>query len=127
MSKTTALRIEIQRILKTLTNNVHYADRPDNLLYPCMVYELNELVSNYGKTTYQFEINILDYGTKTTVAETLADETQDKLHKYYFYDNNKNIQFVIYKGARNIIREEDKKIIRRRLLFELQLYEMKGE
>lgn len=125
MSKTIALRTELQRLFKTLTTNVHYEQRPDTFSYPYLVYELRELTYDYGKTTYQMEVNILDYGTSTSAAETLADQVQEALNKYHFI--NDKIQFIAYKGQRQTIQEDDKKVIRRRLLFEIQLHELKGE
>jgi peptidoglycan/xylan/chitin deacetylase (PgdA/CDA1 family) len=125
VSKTIALRTELQRLFKTLTANVHYEQRPDTFAYPYLVYELREMTYDYGKTTYQMEVNILDYGTSSSAVETLADTVQEALNKYHFI--NDKIQFVTYKGQRQSVLEDDKKVVRRRLLFEIQLHEMKGE
>ena len=73
----------------------------------------------------QLEVNILDYGTKTRVVDTLSDTLQDKLNKYYFI--NDKIQFATYKRNRNTVQEEDKKVRRRRMLFEIQLHELREE
>lgn len=125
MSKTIALRTELQRLFKTLTSNVHYDIAPDTAPYPYLVYELSELTFDYGKTLIELEVNILDYGSSSSAVEILADTLQETLNKYYFI--NDEIQFTIYKASRNKIEEEDKKIIRRRLTFEIQLHELKGE
>lgn len=125
MSKTVELIEQLQIIFKTLTTNVYYEEAPDTSDYPYLVYEVSELVNNYGKTTLQLEVNLLDYGTLSLDIDILADTVQDTLHKYYFM--NDEIQFTIYKVNRNTIKEEDKKIIRRRLTFEIQLHELKGE
>ena len=73
----------------------------------------------------QLEVNVLDYGTKTRVVETLSDTLQDTLNKYYFI--NDKIQFTVYRGNRITIQEEDKKIRRRRMTFEIQLHELREE
>lgn len=125
MSKTIALRTELQRLLKTLTANVHYEQAPDTATSPYLVYELSELSYDYGKTLMELEINILDYGTSTSEVETIADNVQTGLNKYSYMGNG--IQFVIYKNIRQRVVEDDKKIIRRRLTFEIQLHELKGE
>ena len=125
MSKTTELRKQLQIILKTVADRVHYEEAPSTESYPYVVYEVSELVYNYGLTTMQLEINVLDYGTSSGVVEQLADLIQDTLHKCYFI--NEIIQFSIYKGNKIIIKEEDKQIIRRRMNFEIQLHELKGE
>lgn len=125
MSKTIELRTELQRIFKTITANVHYEIALDNSPYPYLVYETNELYHEYGKTVMQLEVNILDYGTNTSTVESLADTLQKKLHKYHYMNNE--IQFSIYRLGRITVQEEDKKIRRRRLTFEIQLYEFKEE
>lgn len=125
MSKTLELRKQLQIIFKTITDNIHYEIAPDNSPYPYLVYELSELTYNYGKAVMQLEVNILDYGTSTSVVETLSDTLQDTLHKLYFI--NDKIQYSVYRRNRNTVQEEDKKIKRRRLIFEIQLYESKEE
>ena len=125
MSKTVELRTELQRLLKTVTTNVHYDIAPSATSFPYLVYEISELTSNYGKTLMELEINVFDYGDDTNNVEIIADELQDKLHKNYFI--NDKIQFVVYRGLRGKVEENDKQIIRRRLTFEIQLHELKGE
>lgn len=123
--KTWALRVELQRLLKTLTTNVYYEGNQDPAVYPRLVFELNEVSYDSGKTLFQLEVNIIDYGTSTRTVEDLADTVQDALNKYYFI--NSEIQFSVYRGLRQKVEEDDKLIIRRRLLFEIHLHELKGE
>ncbi len=125
VSKTISLRTELQMLFKTLTNGVYYEQAPDDAAYPYLVYELSELFSNDGKTVFQLEVNLLDYGEDSFAIETLADDIQTALNKYYRISGI--IEFTVYLGLRQTIKEEDKKIIRRRLLFEIQLHELKGE
>jgi hypothetical protein len=124
MSKTPALKKELQRLLETINPNVYYeeASKP---VHPYIVYEMQELTYEYGKTLLELEMNVIDYGKNTTTVDSLADTIQYTLNKYYFI--NTEIQFVIYKDSRKKIEEEDKKIIRRRLTFEIHLHELKGE
>lgn len=124
MTKTTALRTELQRLLKTLATNVYYEEASDDMTQ-YVVYEVSEITREYGRVLLQLEINILDYGTSSTFVETLADNIQLALHKYHFI--NSDIQFMLYEGLRGTVKEEDKQIIRRRLLFEVHLHELKGE
>lgn len=121
MTKTIALRTELSRLLKTLTTRVYYEEAPDNAVYPYTVYELDELGFDYGKTQYQLEINAFDFGTSTTAVETLSDNIQKALDQYHFI--NDKIQFMSYRNQRRIIREGDKQILRRRMLFEIHLNE----
>lgn len=123
--RTWTLRTELQRLFKTLTTNVYYEGNQDPAVYPRLVFDLSEVTYDSGKTLYQLEINIIDYGTSTKIVENLADTVQSTLNKYYFI--NDEIQFAVYRGLRQKVEEDDKQIIRRRLLFEIQLHEMRGE
>lgn len=125
MSKSIALRTALQTILKTKASNVYYEEAPDTHPYPYVVYELSELSHDSGRTLIQLEVNVIDHGDSTSVAEELADDIQDALHKLYYIDTS--IQFSSYKNQRNTVKEDDKQIIRRRLLFETHLHELKGE
>ncbi len=125
MAKTWILRVELQEILKTLTANVYYEGNQEPAAYPRIVYDLSEVSYDSGKTLYQLEINVIDYGTNTNPAEDLTDNIQETLNKYYFI--NDEIQFVVYRGSRQKVTEDDKLITRRRLLFEIHLHELKGE
>lgn len=125
MSKSIALRTALQTILKAKASNVYYEEAPDTHPYPYVVYELSELSHDSGRTLIQLEVNVIDHGDSTSVAESLADDIQDALHKLYYIDTS--IQFSSYKNQRNTVKEDDKQIIRRRLLFEIHLHELKGE
>ncbi len=125
MSKSIALRTALQTILKAKASNVYYEEAPDTHPYPYVVYELSELSHDSGRTLIQLEVNVIDHGDSTSVAEALADDIQDALHKLYYIDTS--IQFSSYKNQRNTVKEDDKQIIRRRLLFEIHLHELKGE
>lgn len=124
MSKTENLRTALQALLKTVSTTVSYETVPTKT-YPYLVFELEEVGKSDGKVQYQLEINAVDYGADSSDVEELADTVQELLHKYYHLDEN--IQFSSYQGIRHSVREDDPKIIRRRMLFEVQLHELKGE
>lgn len=125
MSKTIELRKVLTSLFETLIDEVHYDTVDDDAPYPHLQFEARETLYRDGKTIIDLEVNIFDYGTSSRVVEGLADDLQDLLHKYHFI--NDKIQFTCYKSTRNIVEEEDKKIRRRRLTFEIQLHELKGE
>lgn len=124
VSKTIALREVLQTLLKTVTQNVSYETAPTNA-YPYVVFNLDEVGKSDAKTQYQLEINAVGHGVDSSPIEALADTVQELLHKYHHIDQS--IQFSIYQGIRHSVREEDPQIIRQRMLFELQLHELKGE
>lgn len=125
MGKTELLKIELKKTLKGKADRVSYETGPKNKAYPYLVFETSELSSSDGKTVYQLEVNIFDSGNETGTIDELADTIQTALHNKFFIDGL--IQFVIYKGPRQSPKEDNKDILRRRLLFEVQLHELKGE
>jgi len=125
VSKTIALRTELQRLFKTLTTNVYYEKASDKTAWPRIVYEHNEVTKDSGRIMMSLEVNVLDFGTSTTAADTLADSIQTILDKYFYMGID--VEFAVYQGLRQNVEEDDERIIRRRLTFEIQLHEMKGE
>lgn len=128
MTKTNALINAIVDLLKPLIDEVSYdgsiKSGTDQKDYPYAVFDFVEIPQPYDSSLYQLEINAVDYGSIKSTIESLCDEIQKKFDHYYHIDEN--IQFAIYLGNRDSVKEEDKKIIRRRMLFEIHLHE-KGE
>lgn len=125
MGKTYELRKELTRMFETLIQEVHYEDLDESIGYPYLSYEIDEIRHEDNKSWINLEVNIFHYGTSTEELESIADNIQSSLDKYYFI--NKKIQFSVYKLKRNSVREKDKEIKRRRLTFEIQLHELKEE
>lgn len=121
MGKTTAARAAIMAELKKLCSRVYYDYADNGAAYPYLVYSLEEVSHLDGLTPCQLEVNAIDYGASTGICETLADNVQAALDKYMFI--NGAVQFEVYRGRRQPVREEDKKIIRRRMTFEVRMHE----
>lgn len=121
MGKTTAARAAIMAELKKLCSRVHYDYAEDGAVYPYLVYSLEEISHLDGLTLCQLEVNAMDYGTSTGTCETLADNIQAAFDKYMFI--NDDVQFEAYRDRRQPVQEEDKKIIRRRMTFEVRMHE----
>lgn len=121
MTKTLAARSVIQAELKKLCSNVHFEQANSDAAFPYLVYSLEELTHEYGLTLCQLEVNAVDYGTSTSTCETLADNVQLALDRLLHIDSD--VQFNIYRERRQPVSEEDRKIIRRRMTFEVRLHE----
>ena len=120
--KTKTLREQIKKILLTTgCNDVSVPPRTNSGNYPYITFELSELTHNYGKTMAQLEINCVGKDNKSVEIDTLADEIQALLHGYSYL--GEDVAFRLFKAGRNIVEEEDIKIVRRRILFDLHIYE----
>lgn len=121
MSKTGALRAAVVEIIGRSAPFVYYGQAGPGHPKQYAVYELEEISSIDDQTTVQLEINCMDYGTDTAACEKMADEIQAALNHAVVL--NDGIMFRSYIERRQPVYEEDRKIIRRRLLFTLYLYE----
>lgn len=120
-SKTIAVRTALKTVISGVVANTHYDHANKDTAFPYCVYIVDEVLHDEFQTVCNLEINVMDYGSSSAVCETLADNLQKALDHYHFIDGD--VEFETYIDTRNIVQEEDKKIIRRRLLFELRLRE----
>ena len=121
MSKTGALRAAVVEIIGRHAPYVYYGQADPGHPKQYVVYDLEEIARIDNQTTVQMEVNCMDYGTDTLACETMADNIQTAFdHNMTMTDS---IMFHGYIDRRQPVYEEDRKIIRRRLLFTLYLYE----
>ena len=120
-SKTVALRKGVSGVISRIIPSVYFGQADGNHPKQYVVYDLEELSFEDGCHRMQLEVNCMDYGTDTAACETLADQIQAEFDHYK--ELNDEILFKCYFDRRQPVYEEDRKIIRRRLLFEIHLYE----
>ena len=118
---TSTLVKELLKLLKEVHTNSFYIAATKSDVYPHIVFELSEIQKEDAKTILELEVNLMGYGlANNSQIDTYADSVESKLDFFYYNDNK--IQFASYYSGRNIVREEDKNIIRRRLTFEIHLH-----
>ena len=121
MSKTVELRTELRNHMLEACSNVYYEEAPTPYRYPYVVYEIQELSHTDGKTLCQMEVNAIDYGKDSKRIENISDQVQDIFNHLYVLTSG--LQFSVHMDRRQIVREQDKKVLRRRMLFEIHLHE----
>ncbi|MBE5055286.1 hypothetical protein INF37_04645 [Pseudoflavonifractor sp. DSM 107456] len=125
MSKTSDLRRAITARLRTACPRVEYGQAGDETARPYIVYTLETIGSVDDMETLELEINCMDYGTNTELCETIADQAEALFDKWYYL--NDEIQFSTYVDRRQPVTEEDRSIIRRRLLIEIHMTERRDK
>lgn len=119
--KTKIIREKIRTLLLTTgCNDVSVPPRTNTDNYPYITFEIHEIANSYGETIGQVEVNCVGKGLSADI-DDLADEVQQLLHEYFYIDTT--VAFRLFKSNRNIVEEEDKEIIRRRILFDLYFHE----
>lgn len=121
MSKTAALREAIVARLKTACPRVTYGQADSKTARPYIVYSLETISSVDNMETVELEANVVDYGANTAPCEDIADQVEALFDKWYYLDNA--IQFSTYVDRRQPVTEEDRRVIRRRLLIEIHMTE----
>lgn len=125
MSKTAALRKAITTRLKSACPRVTYGQADSKTARPYIVYSLETVGTMDDMETLELEANVMDYGANTEPCEDIADQVEALFDKWYYLDEV--IQFAAYVDRRQPVTEEDRKIIRRRLLIEIHLTERRDK
>ena len=100
---------------------VYYAYAKSNAAAPYLIFNVEEITREDGRTTCELEVNCLDYARNTERCENIADAVEKALdHTVTITDN---IEFHVYANRRNNVSSNDVQIVRRRLTFDLYLYE----
>ena len=103
------------------TPEVYYAYAKSNAAAPYLIFNVEEITREDGRTTCELEVNCLDYARNTERCENIADAVEKALdHTVTITDN---IEFHVYANRRNNVSSNDVQIVRRRLTFDLYLYE----
>ena len=121
MSKTAALRGAITERLRTACPRVSYGQTGKVTARPYVVYTLETISTADDMETVELEVNCMDYGSDTAPCETVADQVEHLFDRWYYLDEE--IQFSAYIDRRQPVTEEDRSVIRRRLLIEIHVTE----
>lgn len=118
---TAKLREYLQARLGEVSERAYYGDAPASAEFPYLVYNLQEVSYEDSLSLQELEVDAVDYGTDTAPAEAIADSLQTLLDHHYAL--TEEFQASIYRERRQPIYENDKSVIRRRLTFQVRLYE----
>lgn len=119
------LRTQLNKILKTIHPRVYFQTAPDTATFPYVTYDLPNSFTNEEQDIFNLDVDIWDMPVNgdTTQIETLASSFWKSLNKYRYIDEN--IQFSIYKMNRLSLKDDDVRIKRRKLIFQLRYYDRK--
>ena len=115
------LRALVQRKLLEASAHVYFGTAPSSVEYPCIVWNLQELAYEDGLSLQELETDVMDYGEDTAPAESIADDLQQRLD--HFQTLEETFEVSVYRERRQPLQENDKLVIRRRLTFQVRLYE----
>lgn len=119
---TNELRKEIAAVMASaltgVTNRIYYLNFPKPATYPYAVFELREVSSVDGRTSYTLEADLVSQDVKTT--NSMADAVSDALD--HGVVTTTKLFFHAYRSRRYAVVEEDKNIQRVHLQMDLFYY-----
>ncbi|CAK7001957.1 hypothetical protein [Tissierella sp.] len=125
------LRTQLNKILKSIHPNaivqgksksrVHFQFPTDETPFPYIVYDLPQSYFEDDLEVFNLDVDIWDNKTDTTEIETLSQAIWNELNRYHFINND--MQFTIYRQSRLTIEDDDPRIRRRTLIFQLRYYD----
>ena len=116
---TKELRRVVAALLSGVAPSISFSDTTQES-YPHTVFDLSQVLYDSGRMLYTLEVNIVYYGDDSTTADDTADRVQELFDGGNY--NGDKISFYTRINTRNNVIEADKSVVRRRLLFELNLY-----
>jgi len=101
-------------------SRVHHEEAPDDSPLPYIVFNFPNSYLNEEQEIFSMDIDIWDMplNGSTSAIDILNDLIWEQLHKYRYLDDN--IQFSTYRSSRGSVEEKDKRIKRRRLIFNVK-------
>lgn len=118
VSNTLELRKDIKKILSEAHERVFYRRASDKALYPYLTYSISDI---YGAKVLELDIWNIDVKDSTITIETIADNIQKTLEGYKLTNENHSI-ILYYNEDRKWIDDEDKRIQRINLSYEIRYY-----
>lgn len=128
MASTVKVRKAIQAKLGTISVGAnafltsYYGMAKDNAPALYAVWSLSSVTADEILDQAELEIYIIGRGDDTTSVENIADAIWSALDHWYYYNSTDNIGFTSYPSVRNVLPDDDKTIIKRRLTFTVRVY-----
>lgn len=120
--KTVALRKAVVSVLsESFSGKVYFQQAEKEPVYPYAVYTVNMIDNTDERDLYELEINLVGYDADTEAMENITDTVTAAFNKRVIINDSIGVYF--FADRRNIVEEEDRRIIRRRLTFSAYLYE----
>lgn len=111
--------------MKSIHPRVYFQQALNTAAFPYVIYNLPNSFTNEEQEIFNLDVDIWDMPEEenTTEIEAIASAYWKALHKYKYIDDN--IQFSIYRENRFTVEDEDSRIKRRRLVFQVRYYDRK--
>lgn len=119
------LRKILTTTLKEVHPKVYFKRAVTGATYPYITFDLPNSASIEDMELINLDVDVWDNNSDTTIIEDLASSIWSKLNRLYHIDEN--MSFSIYRSTRLSLNDEDDTRLNRRLLtFNIRFYEREG-
>jgi hypothetical protein len=124
MIKVIELRKTIKSSLQSIHPQVYYENAPDDAGYPYLVYDLPNSIDDGSLEQFVLDVDGWDYPSNgdTTALETLMDNADKQLHRKTIVINSE-LAMTFYRENRLTVRDDDKRIRRRKYIYQVRTHE----
>ncbi len=123
MVKVNEMRKALDALISPVQSQVYFEDAPEDATYPYIVIDFPN--SNDDGTLEQFFVDVDGWDAPangdTTALETMMDAVDKVLHRTTVYDEGK-FSMTLYRENRTNLRDTDKRIRRRKYIYQARTY-----
>lgn len=126
MIKMLEIRKVIIELIRTVTTNVYYQDAPENTLTPFVTVDISNSIDDGTLERFVMDIDGWGASNNTVALETLMHGVDQSLHRKTVYVTDvygKQIAVTVYRENRLTFDEADKRIFRRRYIYQIRTHE----
>lgn len=126
MIKMLEIRKVIIELIRTVTTNVYYQDAPENTPTPFVTVDISNSIDDGTLERFVMDIDGWGASNNTVALETLMHGVDQSLHRKTVYVTDmygKQIAVTVYRENRLTFDETDKRIFRRRYIYQIRTHE----
>lgn len=126
MIKMLEIRKVIIELIRTVTTNVYYQDAPENTPTPFVTVDISNSIDDGTLERFVMDIDGWGASNNTVALETLMHGVDQSLHRKTVYVTDvygKQIAVTVYRENRLTFDEADKRIFRRRYIYQIRTHE----
>lgn len=121
MNRVVEIRKAIAGALLAVYPRVHFDAAPDNATYPYLVIDLPYSMDDGSLEQFVFDLDGWDKSTDTTALEAMMYTADQTLHRKKIVVGD--IAFTIYRDRRLNPDEKEKRLRRRKYVYQIRTYE----
>ncbi|MFS0864125.1 hypothetical protein [Fredinandcohnia sp. 179-A 10B2 NHS] len=127
MIKVIEIRKVIKGILKSQHSQVYYEHASDKAVYPYLVFDLPDSIDDGSMEQFVLDVDGWDspINGDTTTLETLMDIVDKSLHRKTVVINNE-LSMTFYRENRLPLKDDDKRIRRRKYIYQVRTHAKGG-